>query len=45
MMAKSMNESSLTASYNVQGSANALLPLKNRDSLVEWFFPALEILV
>ena len=32
-----MNESSLAASYPVQFSANALLPLKNRDSLVIWF--------
>lgn len=37
-MAKSINESSLAASYPVQVRANALLPLKNRVSLVAWFF-------
>jgi len=37
LMAKSMNESSLTASYPVQFIASALLPLKNRVSLVARF--------
>ncbi|WP_339687854.1 hypothetical protein, partial [Gimesia maris] len=39
-MAKSMNESSLTASYPVQFIANALLPLKNRYGMVAWLFSA-----
>ncbi|QDT89837.1 hypothetical protein Pan161_14700 [Gimesia algae] len=44
-MAKSVNGSSLAASYPVQVSFNAFLPLKNPDSLVAWFIPALETLV